>query len=152
MQIIYIYYDNADFKTISMIYGKYQGDYEVTYSKEFNEFIRLLKLCAFELNAWCCLNWRCSLFQAKNYVVNFILNNFHSVILHIGGEPGGFFFYFIGRFITARCSITVSYFTPWFYDTIADAFRHTLIFHYAKFWYHSLNFINYLVCAKSNSK
>lgn len=37
-----------------MIYGKYQGDYEVTYSKEFNEFnefIRLLKLCAFELNA-----------------------------------------------------------------------------------------------------
>lgn len=48
---ISIYYDNADYKTISMIYGKYQGDYEITYSEEFNEFIRLLKLCAFELNA-----------------------------------------------------------------------------------------------------
>ena len=45
----------------------------------------------------------------------------------------------IGRFITARCSYTVPYFTPWFDDTMAVAFRHTLIFHYAKFGYRSLH-------------
>ena len=45
----------------------------------------------------------------------------------------------IGQFITAQYPITVSYFTAWFDDTMAVAFRHTLIFHYAKFGYHSLH-------------